>query len=296
MYREWPWSLPDDGDVSEHHYRKRGRIPATIEYTPTWRTGGVGGVDDIFLATQQSHAADPGSGGAQDPNKITWIPRRNWDLAWWDKTPMDPINTPLNELRDFIFPSPYTMRGLNQRFYEIRPFEDNTAPTVAEIDSWNVEVIKLFRDLVGNPTPVFPDHCLFLRAQWALERHFTDAWDADYSFTGVGSLEGPCFLFGERHPGYPRCGFDFIPGDSHQWDYGWDYLCPNTPSETTLGSAETLPWSIKLSTVILQFIEMYISSNGAVTDVVKLQQAQKVGLAWNINEDVVDDVIFKFSD
>lgn len=283
----------------DHHYRRRRRPPPPIQYTPDYRKGGVGGAQSIQDATVISQAADPTAGGRQDPNSITGIQKWQWDLAWWDKVPLNPMTTPLEEQRAFIFPTNDTMRGLNQRFYEKIPFADVTAPTVAEIDRWNMEVIQLFRDLVGNPTPLESDHCLFLRAQWALERHFTDDWDADYSATGVGSSEGPCFLFGDPYPDAPVCGFEFIPDHIGDQDpYGYESVCTNDPTETISTTVDAWPWSIKMSKILSRLIDDYISSNGAIADIVKFQTAPKVGIAWNTrlpSANLPDDVIFKFS-
>ena len=195
-----------------------------------------------------------------DPDGIHWLGRNDW--VSWKKgvdSPMTP--TPSNSgrggaLYKFIFPTPNHMRGLRDRFYEVRPFADNMNPTVAEIENWNVEVIRHYRSLMGfNDTthPVSNNKCDYLKAAWSTERFHTDKWNALYPGEPSNPERGPCALPFDRNA---HCGGGFIPQPQHQAPY----LCPSamppcTRANQTEGTqnAKMVPWSIMLSRVIHSF-------------------------------------------
>jgi hypothetical protein len=71
------------------------------------------------------------------------------------------------------------------------PFADKFAPTVDEIDHWNIKVINHIRDMLGIPNKVTGDPRLYLEVAWADERKFTTIWDTKYP--GVfDTAYGPC--------------------------------------------------------------------------------------------------------
>lgn len=280
----YPWPTVFEPDQDEggdlHHYkRRRHPIQSGIQYTSEYRSGDVGGAEEIQDATVLSQTFVPG----QDPNSIQYIPKIDWDIAWWNKVPIVAQNLTPEEMAAFLFPSPDTMRGLNQYFYEINPFADYTAPTVAEIDYWNIHVIKHLRNIFGNNNPIEPDHCLFLRAQWGLERKWSSFWDEGYGYTGLGSDEGPCWLFGELFPDAPNCGENFIPDHALDQDiYGLGVICTNEPAITTHATIPPeIPWSIKLSKIIYGHVQEYIASGGSDGTIITFHTAAKVGFGFH---------------
>jgi len=131
---------------------------------------------------------------------------------------------------------------LRQRFYEVNPYADVTNPTVAEIDYWNIEVIRHFRRLIGITVPINPDPCLFLKAQWAQEHAVSTVWDAVSGFTCTGSTN-------------PHCGDGFIPTCEDQAPYLPQYpgltCCGAGAGSGGIASTNTdIPWSIKLVRII----------------------------------------------
>ena len=132
------------------------------------------------------------------------------------------------------------MLGLREVYDTVQPFKDPKNPTVAEIDNWNVRVIQHFRDLIGAPTKVVADRCLFLQTQWAQERKYSTIWDTKYpNGTCVGSTNA-------------HCGAGFIPSCLDQRPYSTDGICCTRTqmSEGMFTVNADLPWSIKLTRII----------------------------------------------
>ncbi len=214
-----------------------------------------------------------GSVSSQDPDGINWLPSSHWTNSTWDGMPIDPTNPPGGNLCNWIRPShPYVVRGIRERFYELNPFADNTAPTPAEIDAWNIEVIRHFRNMFGNVIPVNPDARLYLEARWASERKRTEYWDSSYPPTGsYGDAYGPCW----NPPGNDvdtaggHCGASFFPNSTDrsgyisQAPYNNDfatypelstYTARRAQAEGLAGVNADLPWSIKLAFIIANWI------------------------------------------
>jgi hypothetical protein len=183
--------------------------------------------------------------GPHDPRGNPVSKNTNWAIAHWDGIP---YNGPLGKegkdvMYNFLVPdkaNPYAIKGLEEFFYSRKPFQDNNNPTVAEIDTWNLEVVRHIRSVFGivnsvGPTtgpyygkiiPVAPDPRLYLETAWAQERKQSQVWDTDYP-TGVikngietfGKAPGPCWLplppplphpNADRPIGYdPHCGATF---------------------------------------------------------------------------------------
>jgi hypothetical protein len=163
---------------------------------------------------------------SQDPDGIGWLSSTNWSNSTWDGTPLDTTGKTNQELCDFLTPDhPYVVRGLREKFYEVNPFADNTNPTPAEIDNWNLEVIRHFRALLGVNTPVRPSARLYLESRWADERKHTMFWDTAYPNSNdcgsannescVGRAPGPCWIGNTPiDSAGGHCGESFFPNAS----------------------------------------------------------------------------------
>lgn len=187
----------------------------------------------------------------------------------WDGVPLDPTGLSGSEICPFIRPtgSSYVILGLKQHYDNIKPFADETSPTISEINNWSIEVIRHFRALLGNNNPVVPDARLFLEARWATERKRSTVWDADYPDVG-GTYDGP---WGPCQGGTnEHCGESFFPEESDRLlyinaaPYNGDYAKYPELQDYTLRMAKAsgisgwagsdLPWSIKIATVIGHWI------------------------------------------
>lgn len=203
-------------------------------------------------------AATNAKGFRHDPDGIPWI-QRSWWIPW-DGTPINPCTSTKEQLMAFIFPKPggvHTMRGLRERFYEVKPFADNSNPTVSEIENWNIEVIRHFRRLLGfNQTthPVYNNKCTYLRAAWSEERARTNYWTSKYPGT-IESSSGPC---SNPYSSNRHCGGGFILNPIDQIPY----KCPPTMEDCTAsGGAEgiqtintDIPWAVKMGRIIGTFL------------------------------------------
>jgi len=205
----------------------------------------------------------------QTPNGFLEVPPNIWDAARWDGNPFPiTLSTPKEDICNFLRPSGnapgsrWAIRGLRERFYEVNPFADVKNPTVAEIDNWNIEVIRHFRKLLGVNIPVSADASLYLQCRWSDERKFTDKYNTKYP-------SGTCF----GNPAETRndhCGFIFVPdaGDRAPYIQASPYLGDTTkypelgrsdwPSagkaEGISGIFSNTPWSLKLSDIIARYI------------------------------------------
>jgi hypothetical protein len=201
------------------------------------------------------------TGNRHDPDGIYWIARSDW-IPWDGVTTVNPCTATKAQVQAHVFPKGInTMRGLRELFYSINPFQDNSNPTVSEIENWNIEVIKHFRKLLGynqNTHPVSNDKCTYLKAAWSDERFRTNYWTTKYPGT-LDSANGPCTLPVSRNA---HCGGGFMLNPSDQTPY----LCPanmqpctNTSGAEGLSNHNTnIPWSVKLP----RLIAMYMASDG----------------------------------
>ena len=174
------------------------------------------------------------------------------------------------------------MRGLRERFYEVNPYQNNSNPTVAEIENWNIEIIRHFRKLLGfNQTthPVSNLKCTYLTAAWAEERARSNYWTSTYPGT-VESAYGPCTV-----PFSPNkhCGSSFVPSPTDQAPY----LCPSDMAVCTdNGGAEgvqqintDIPWSIKLGRIIAT----WLNNEGLSGHTGPYVGREYFGSAWYVN-------------
>lgn len=219
-----------------------------------------------------------------DPDGIPWIPRSSW-IPWDGVTTINPCTSTTQQIKNFVFPPPggiHTMRGLREVFYQTNPFADNANPTVAEIEDWNIEVIRHFRRLLGfNQTthPVYNNKCMYLEAAWSEERARSNHWTASYPGT-LNSAAGPCTI---PFSSNAHCGASFIPSITDQQPY----LCPPTMATCTgAGGAEgiqnintDIPWAIKISRII----GVFLNSDGIGAHTGPFIGRPNFGSAWYVN-------------
>ena len=224
-------------------------------------------------------------GFRHDPDGIPWIPANAW-VPWDGVTTYNPCTLTTAQLMAGILPPPSGingMRGLRELFYSVNPFADNQNPTVAEIENWNIEVIRHFRRLLGfNQTthPVSNDKCTYLKAAWAEERFRTDYWSTAYPGT-LDRAVGPCTLPNSSNP---HCGALFIPSAAAEQA---PYLCPQSMALcSATGGAEGIanhnadtPWSIKMARII----GMYLGTDGIGGHTGPFVGRPKFGSAWYMN-------------
>ena len=244
-----------------------------VQYTPQVRHGDVGGADGVLQALEASMNVP--SVNSQDPNGF-WITPEQWDTAAWDGVPLPWETMTRQELCSALFPTPNTMLGLRERFYEVNPYADNTNPTVAEIDYWNLEIVRHLRKVLGITTPVEADKCLYLRAQWAQERKHSTYWDTKYPGT-LSTPYGPCV--GGGGFGYAHCGADFRPDAADQAEYEPPngFCGPTAGSEGIISVNKDLPWSIKLTRVIMT----WICTEGTNGHAGPFLRRTRMGIAWH---------------
>lgn len=245
--------------------------------------GRMSQVDEVNAQTAYVNS----KGQKHDPDGITWITPGMW-TPWDGVTTINPCTSTKQQLLAFIFPKPgggfnvNTMRGLRELFYQVQPFADYQNPTVAEIEAWNIEVIRHFRRLLGfNETthPVSNHKCTYLKAAWAEERARTNYWTSTYPGT-LDSADGPCTT---PYSSNEHCGAGFLPSATDQIPY----LCPNTMSPcTAMSGAEgvsnintDIPWAIKLGRIIGQ----YLASDGIGGHTGPFVGRQYFGSAWFVN-------------
>jgi hypothetical protein len=220
-----------------------------------------------------------------DPDGIPWIPRSSW-IPWDGVTTINPCTSTKAQLMAFIFPPPggiNTMRGLRERFYEVNPYADNSNPTVAEIENWNIEIIRHFRRLLGfNQTthPVYNNKCLYLRAAWSEERARTNYWSTKYPNGTLDGSSGPCTIPFSTNA---HCGGGFILNAEDQTPY----LCPidmapctaTTGAEGIININTDIPWSIKISRIIGGFL----NTDGIGSHTGPFIGREYFGSAWYMN-------------
>lgn len=223
-------------------------VGLNIQRTPATQTSST--ALGAFCINSQT-SATVGAGYAHDPNGITWL-TSPW--VTWDNVPMPNLcGSSKAQIKAFVWPSSgWQMRGLKEEFYSDPPFADNLAPTVLEIENWNVRVIAHYRKLLGVTLPIQNSRELYLRASFNDERKWTTYWNTQYPGEN-GSSFGPCVGSNNAH-----CGASFIPNCPDQAAK----LAPGEPcvvntagSEGVFGGEMDWPWSIKLSRILFKIVE-----------------------------------------
>jgi hypothetical protein len=236
---------------------------------------------------------------SQDPDGVTWIPFSSW-IPWDGVTTVDPRTVTTAQLCAWVRPTANTIRGLRERFYEVNPFADNTAPTVKEIEDWNLEVIRHVRRLLGITIPVKYNARLMLECVWSDERKSTEVWDATYpNETSPGdSTSGQCvwndFTLANSHCGdgfFPLSAIDRDMYTSQSPYYNNTTAYPelisytNRYAQTTgLSTVNTnIPWSVKFARIITTWIcsEGYIGHPGPFINPISARE--EVGISWRID-------------
>jgi len=188
------------------------------------------------------------SSGSQAPIGSP-IPWNGSPLPWRGKTP--------SQLCKMFYPDGTSnLIGIHALYDRLRPFEDENAPTVTEIDNWNLEVLRYFRRLIGNTAPFTYDQRLFLQARWADERKYSKKWDSSYPATKSGA--GPCPVGSGAH-----CGWLFVPNCIDQQPYLEEYPeleCITSPlydgghGEGISSVKNEVPWANKLADALKLFL------------------------------------------
>lgn len=257
------------------------RVQYTPDYSPSSSIGSV--------CINAQTAAAVAAGQRHDPAGVTWISQAQWDVAIWDGTPFNPCGkTPL-EIFNFVWPNPYgpnikAMRGLRQLYDQLQPFADVYAPTVAEIDYWNTEVLRHFRRVLGLSEANYPlsnDKTMFYRAHWSAERQWTDIWDSRYPADASKPYYGPCV-----NSPYLHCGYGFTPDCVDQTPY----LMNGDPCVTDPGSVEGAftalmdqPWSVKFAVLLGNTVK----GEGIGGHVTALLRKSKIGFNWTCQPPIV---------
>jgi hypothetical protein len=261
------------------------------------------------------------AGIPHDPRSSPISQNINWKEAEWNGIPYNYIGKTKAEIHAFLRPgypaNKLAIRGLEQRFYEVQPFADNYNPTVKEIDTWNLEVIRHIRrvlgvtiqsgPLLGQPVPILPDPRLYIEAAWADERKHTQKWDVKYPdgviHNGIeyfGWAPGPCYIPGSNPPQKPtpynaHCGASFTPhgADAHLYRTSAPYFYDLTKYpelgvhghkasfvEGLSGTGTDVPWSLRLAVIIANFI----MSEGTSGHAGPFFSRPWVGMSWKCDE------------
>lgn len=255
-YLWWQNPLPPAFERTQYTPNFTNVTPTTVTAGCIGKEFGAAAIDD---ASARGRAVSGGTMG-HSPDLITWFNPR-WNLAngtdstkdyRWNGVPLDITGMSGTQVRTWLFPGRYNMRGLREHYYSFDPppFADPYYPTVGEVDNWNIEVIRHFRRLIGNTTPLSPNRCLFLRAHWNTERKYSTYWDAAYPGT-YDSAYGPCFNNGVLGPN-GHCGASFIPSAEDQVPYleGGGSCSSTGGSEGVRNIKKDLAWSIRMSEII----------------------------------------------
>ncbi|WBC28380.1 hypothetical protein PBPMD00_37 [Pinkberry virus LS07-2018-MD00] len=182
-------------------------------------------------------------GGSQAP-KGSPVPWNGSPLAWQGKSK--------GELCSMFFPDKDNrgnMVGLNALYDKLRPFKDENNPTIPELEFWNLEVLRHFRRLIGNSTPLNNDRKMYILGRWADERKYTNKWNSLYP-------KDTCFP--QKSGGH--CGWMFRPNCIDQAEYIQQYedqeciTASGGHSEGIGGVPHSVPWAYKVAYVVRQFL------------------------------------------
>lgn len=220
------------------------------QYTPQFSITGLS-QENIINDMSNLFMSDSRNTG-HHPEGIWWIPEWKWNQAIWDGQPIDPETLidrsgafpDYSALCAWIRPIPgdrFIVRGIREKFNQVKPFKDNANPTIPEIEAWHLEVIRHFREMFGRTTPVKYNARLMLETQWATERKETTAWDSTHptdppffqgtfhTYPALGGTMGPCFQI----DGTTRIDITGANGidnpNARRWGHGGDSFTPHSP-------------------------------------------------------------------
>lgn len=189
------------------------------------------------------------------PDGFSKVTKEQWDEAYWDGVKVyrlcDYSEDPkmwaeaLNWIfphRDEFFPYTKTMRGLYQLYEKVKPFKNEKFPTDHEVQLWFIEVVNLFRKLLGIG-PVKPKIGLFIYSVMSNELDFTNVWD---------DCDNPC-RSADADPDH--CGYMWTPPEKCRERYN-QYLtgyCAGSDTSYVINYGEIegwyemedfIPWSV----------------------------------------------------
>ena len=140
------------------------------------------------------------------------------------------------------------LRGLRQRFDEVKPFADTKNPTKAEVDRWNGIVLTHIRSLAGIDHEAQPDVCLMTRALWANQWRHTKG-----TIWGPADATNPNQFVCPKTGSNMHCGASFVPNTlEKQRPYlpsGHGKCSAGAGSEGAFGHNPNSPWSLKTAEV-----------------------------------------------
>lgn len=173
----------------------------------------------------------------------------------WDGKPLPFRGKSKGQLCEMFYPEKNSnLVGLHDLYDRLKPFRNELSPTPAEIDKWNMEVLRHFRRLIGNTAPFNVDQNLFIQSRWADERKFSKQWDAAYPGSNKGGT-GPCPAGSGAH-----CGWRFLPNCMDQQPYLEQFPgreCITRPSDHSEGMTNvpnSVPWANKIAAVLKAFL------------------------------------------
>jgi len=241
--------------------------PVYTKYTLNYSPAGVGGVQSIIDSTLFSQQTVTN----QAPDGCTWLSLNDW--SYWDGVPLSKsrfCSMTKEELHAYLFPkNEFCLLGLREHYYRINPFNNPSNPTVAEVDNWNVEVIRHLRAVCGINYNINPVQHMFCQSQWSQERFWTSYWDVLYP-SGICNNNPPI-----------NCGSTFWLNYVDQTPYGV-HLPYNIHSDS-IGDVDTsLPWCIKMSKLIGQFIQ----ENGRGDPLYPFLSRPLVGFSFHVNNQI----------
>lgn len=238
---------------------------------------------------------------SQDPDGILWLDPSAW-TPWDGVTTIDPRTVTKQTLCEWVRggTNANTIRGLRERFYEVNPFADNTNPTVAEIENWNLEVIRHVRRLLNVNVPIRYNTRLMLECIWSDERKHTEIWDTKYpGRTDPDNSASDICNAADTSLAQGHCGEAFFPNniaDRDVYTSAAPYLnnttnYPDLLNYTSrygqtagLASVNTnIPWSIKLGRILTAWIcgEGYVGHPGPFINPDTARE--EVGMSWRID-------------
>ena len=298
-----PLPVPGCTDPSATNYNPNATVsdgsctyppPPLVQWTPNEKppSSSVGLPTRYTNSTEVSQAVTTVDNQGPTPG---WMSPTDIEAMEWDGVPIsDPYGKTPAQLCAWMFKS-RAMRGLRQLYASKTWFTNDTNPTVAEIDNWNLEVIRHFRRLLGITTPVEPRAELYLETAWGEFRYAGTSSYNSINYPGTfGSAYGPCVLritsgdpTNQTTTNNAHCGATFVPSFTEQAPFLTQYpgLQPfnfiNGGAEAVTSMNTNLPWALKLPGVIMG----YVCSEGLTGHAGPFATRTQVGMAFFATND-----------